>query len=112
MKNIQPVSSWVNGISVDATKLNVVSDYDDLATTAVFKYTLLTEDLLTVAIGKLTISGGDYQIWGEAMDINLAAYQWVASQLNLVLDYTTTTTTETTTEEPTTTSTTTEVPVV
>lgn len=94
MKNIQPVSSWADGTAVDATQLNVISDYDDLATTAVFKYTLLTADLLTVATGKLTISGGDYVVWGEAQDINLAAYQWVASQLNLVLDFTTTTTTE------------------
>jgi len=107
MKNIQPISSWSDGKSVIATKLDVISEYDDLATTAVFTYTLLTTDLLTVATGKLTISGEEYLIWGSTADINLAAYQWVASQLNLEIDYTTTTTT--TTEEPTTTTSTTTV---
>jgi hypothetical protein len=103
MKNIQPVTSWVNGTSVVATQLDVLSEYDDLATTAIFKYTLLSADLLTVAEGKLTMAGEDYQIWGSTADVNLAAYQWVASQLNLTIDYTTTTTSttsETTTEAP------------
>lgn len=113
MKNIQPVTSWVNGTSVIATQLNVYSSFDDLATTAIFDYTLLSADLITVAQGKLTISGEDYQIWGSTVDVNESAYSWVASQLNLTIDYTTTTTSttsETTTE--TTTSTTTEAPVV
>jgi hypothetical protein len=110
MKNIQPISSWSDGKSVIATKLDVISEYDDLATTAVFTYTLLTTDLLTVATGKLTISGEEYLIWGSTADINLAAYQWVASQLNLEIDYTTTTTT--TTEEPATTTTTTSTTTV
>lgn len=85
MQNIQPVTSWAIGQSVVATQLDVVSKYDDLATTAIFKYTLLTADLLTVATGDLTISGDDYLIWGSTADVNYAAYQWVASQLNLVL---------------------------
>lgn len=97
MQNIQPISSWADGQSVTATQIDVISEYDDLATTAVFRYTLLTAERLTVAIGKLTISGEEYLIWGDAADINLAAYQWVAIQLNLEIDYTTTTTTTTTT---------------
>jgi hypothetical protein len=86
MKNIQPITSWADGTAVIATQLNVISDYDDLATTAVFKYTLLTADLLTVATGKLTISGDDYLIWGSTVDVNESAYAWVASQLNLILE--------------------------
>lgn len=86
MKNIQPITSWADGTAVIATQLNVISDYDDLATTAVFKYTLLTTDLLTVATGKLTISGDDYLIWGSTVDVNESAYAWVASQLNLILE--------------------------
>ena len=85
MQNIQPVTSWASGQSVVATQLDVVSKYDDLATTAIFKYTLLTSDLLTVATGDLTISGDDYLIWGSTADVNLTAYQWVANQLNLSL---------------------------
>ena len=122
MKNIQPVTIWFNGKLETATQLEVVSVYDNLATSADFRYTLYTSDLLALASDRLTISGEDYLIWGATVDVNLAAYQWVAAQLNLTIDYTTTTTTSTTTEEPTTTtsttteeltttSTTTEIPV-
>jgi hypothetical protein len=85
MKNIQPITSWANGQSIEATKINVASDYDDLATTAIFKYTILSTDDITVAEGKLTISGDDYQIWGATVDVNQSAYDWVASQLKLTL---------------------------
>jgi len=113
MKNIQPVISWANGQSVVATKLNVVSEYDDLSTTAMFRYTLLTADLITVSTDKLTISGEDYQIWGSTVDVNESAYAWVAYQLNLTIDNTTTTTSTTSeTTTSTTTETTTEAPVI
>lgn len=112
MKNIQPVTIWFNGKLETATQLDVVSVYDDLATKADFRYTLYTADKLGLASDRLTISGEEYLIWGATVDVNLSAYQWVAAQLNLTIDYTTTTTTSTTTEEPTTTttSTTTEEP--
>lgn len=112
MQNIQPVTIWYNGKLETATTLEVVSVYDNLATTADLRYTLYTADKLNLASDRLTISGGDYLIWGDSADINLAAYQWVAYELNLTLDFTTTTTTSTTTEEltTTTTSTTTEDP--
>lgn len=106
MQNIQPVTIWYNGQLETATVLDVVSVYDDLATTADLRYTLYTSDKLGLTSDRLTISGENYQIWGASADINLAAYQWVASQLNLTIDYTTTTTT--TTENLTTTTTTTE----
>jgi hypothetical protein len=113
MKNIQPVTSWVNGQSVVATQLSVYSSFDDLATTAIFDYTLLSADLLTVSQGKLTIAGEDYQIWGSTVDVNQSAYEWVASQLNLTIDNTTTTTSTTSeTTTSTTTETTTEAPVI
>jgi len=113
MKNIQPVISWANGQSVEATQIDVISKYDDLATTAIFRYTLLTADLLTVATGDLTISGDDYLIWGSTVDVNQSAYEWVAYQLNLTIDNTTTTTSTTSeTTTSTTTETTTEAPVI
>jgi len=92
MKNIQPITSWVNGQSVVATQINVAIDYDDLATTAIFVYKILSVDSLTVAEGKLTISGDDYLIWGSTVDVNQSAYEWVASQLNLTIDNTSATT--------------------
>jgi hypothetical protein len=109
MKNIQPVTIWNNGKLETATQLDVVSVYDNLATTADFRYTLYTADKLGLASDRLIISGEDYLIWGSTVDVNLSAYEWVASQLNLTLDFTTTTTSSTTTEVPvdTTTSTTT-----
>jgi hypothetical protein len=117
MKNIQPVTIWNNGQLQTATQLDVVSVYDDLATNADFRYTLYTVDLLSLASDRLNISGDDYLIWGSTVDVNESAYSWVASQLNLTIDYTTTTTSttsETTTETTTstTTETTTEAPVI
>jgi hypothetical protein len=109
MKNIQPVTIWFNGQLETATQLDVVSVYDNLATTADFRYTLYTADKLGLASDRLTISGEDYLIWGSTVDVNESAYLWVASKLNLTIDNTTTTTTSTTTEafiETTTTTTT------
>lgn len=85
MKNIQPVTIWNNGTLETATQLDVVSVYDDLATNADLRYTLYTADLLNLASDRLNISGDDYLIWGDSANINLAAYEWVASQLNLTL---------------------------
>jgi hypothetical protein len=105
MKNIQPVTIWYNGQLETATQLDVVSVYDDLATKADFRYTLYTADKLGLASDRLTISGEDYLIWGSTVDVNESAYLWVASKLNLIIDYTTTT--STTTEAPIETTTTT-----
>ena len=85
MKNIQPVTIWNNGQVQTATQLDVVSVFDDLATNAAFRYTLYTDDLLNLTSDRLNISGDDYLIWGDSANINLAAYEWVASQLNLTL---------------------------
>lgn len=87
MQNIQQVTIWNNGQLETATQLEVVSVYDDLATTADFRYTLFTADKLMLASDRLTISGEDYTAWGASPDINHAAYAWVAGKLNLTLDY-------------------------
>ena len=88
MQNIQPITLWYNGQLVTATQLEVVSVYDDLASTADFRYTLFTVDKLIFVSDRLTISGEDYTTWGASADINLAAYEWVAAKLNLVIDHT------------------------
>ena len=88
MQNIQPVTIWNNGQLETATQLEVVSVYDNLATTADLRYTLYTEDMINVSSERLTISGDDYVVWGESEDINISAYQWVANRLNIILDFT------------------------
>jgi hypothetical protein len=94
MKAIQPISTWSNGQQLEANTLNMYSINDNLSTTATFYYQVFatvtdTDGNVTlqtqVAEGNLTIGGTDYQIWGEAADINEAAYIWAAQQLNLTL---------------------------
>jgi hypothetical protein len=93
MKAIQPITSWSNGQQVQANIFNMISINDNLTTSATFYYQILavTTDAegvtssIQVAEGNLTMSGEEYQIWGDATDINQAAYTWGAYQLNLTL---------------------------
>ena len=92
MKTIEPVSVWVNGQVKTATKLHVVSSFDDLSTFATFNYSLQQESLpsevppLTIssaiASGQVHIGGQDYIDWDNSND---AAYQFVADSLNLTI---------------------------
>ena len=93
MKQIQPITSWSNGQQVQANTLNMNIINDNLSTSATFYYQILAvvtdEDNNTtstqVAEGNLHMGGIDYETWGDAADINEAAYVWGAQQLNLIL---------------------------
>lgn len=88
MKEIQPVNVWVNGQSLTANYLTLISTKDNLSTKAIFDYQLLSvvEAGQTILIrGELIMDGTDYENWGASGDINLAAFVWAASQLNLTL---------------------------
>ena len=93
MKAIQPITSWSNGQQLQANTFNMISINDNLTTSATFYYQILAvttdaegnESSIQVAEGNLTMSGEEYQIWGDAIDINQAAYTWGAYQLNLTL---------------------------
>lgn len=93
MKAIQPISVWFNGEQVQANSLNLYVVNDNLASSATFCYQLLnvTVDQEGTALsqqlsqGNLTMSGTDYQNWGNTGDINDEAYVWAAQQLNLTL---------------------------
>ena len=91
MKQIQPVSIWVNGQNKQGTWLNAYIINDNLSSSATFYWSILssgTEEGSAgekLSEGNSTISGDDYTIWGESADINLAAYEWIASQLGLTL---------------------------
>ena len=91
MKQIQPVSIWVNGQVKTGSWLNAYIINDNLSSSATFYWSILasgTEEGTAgekLSEGNSTISGDDYIVWGESADINLAAYEWIASQLGLTL---------------------------
>ena len=89
---INQISVWSNGVNVPVKILGVEIAQDNLKDWANFKYSLFTNfDPNNLALnipvrnGFLAMDGQDYEDWGDAADINLAAIQWVAHQLNLTI---------------------------
>jgi hypothetical protein len=85
MKQIQPFTLWVNGQEVTATLFNLIIINDNLTNSATFYWQLLDADAVKLQDGNLTMGEPDYNVWGASADINLAAYQWAATKLNLTL---------------------------
>ena len=85
MKQIQPLTLWVNGQQATATLFNLIIINDNLLNSATFYWQLLDADAVKLADGNLTIGEPDYDVWGSSADINLAAYQWAATELNIIL---------------------------
>jgi hypothetical protein len=85
MKQIQPFSLWVNGQQQTATLFNLIIINDNLLNSATFYWQLLDADAVKLQDGNLTMGEPDYDIWGSSADINLAAYQWAATKLNITL---------------------------
>lgn len=85
MKQIQPITLWVNGQEQTATLFNLISINDNLLNSATFYWQLLDADASKLADGNLTMDEADYAIWSSSQDVNLAAYQWAASKLNITL---------------------------
>jgi hypothetical protein len=81
MKTINPVQSWTNGQSVEATILNAYAINVALGTSATFYYGLLDANLICVAQGNLTMSGEAYQQW----TVDQYAWDWIASELKLTI---------------------------
>jgi hypothetical protein len=82
MKTIEKIPTWVKGQSVTATIFNLRPIGGELFQSASFYYALLDDNKTLVAEGNLSLSGEDYQEWGD--DDNYP-YDWAASQLNLVI---------------------------
>ena len=91
MKSIQSVSVWFNGEEKQATILNASIIADDMATSATFYYQLMESSQdeegnnvigQGLASGNVSMSGEDYENWDDSND---AAYQYIASKLNLVI---------------------------
>jgi hypothetical protein len=85
MQAIQPLTLWVNGTQQTATLFNLQSINDNLINSAIFYWQLLDADAVKLVDGNLTMDEADYLIWSSAQDVNQAAYQWAASQLNITL---------------------------
>ncbi len=91
MKQIQPIQIWVNGSQQTGSWLSAYIINDNLLDSATFYWSILANGSEPdtagekLSEGNSTISGENYIIWGESTDINLAAYQWIATELNLTL---------------------------
>lgn len=85
MRNIQPITVWKDGESLQATILKMYISYDDLESTATFQYDLCNEEIKSLVNGSFSISGTDYLNWGGSGDSNNEAYVYGASILNLTI---------------------------
>jgi len=83
--DIQPVTMWSNGRSVQATQLNNILVWDNLIDSATFFWQVKDASGNTLQEGNTTMTGADYANWNTTTDINLAAFQFVAAGLNLTL---------------------------
>jgi hypothetical protein len=85
MKQIQPISLWVNGQQQTATVFNLIIINDNLLNSATFYWQLLDSAESQLADGNLTIKEPQYDQWGTSSDVNQWAYEWAATQLNITL---------------------------
>lgn len=95
MVNITPLTVWHEGSAETVTKLTVISEYDDLQSTATLGYRLVkviegipSENGVIpvthriIISGSVIMSGQDYIDWDNS---NEAAYQYVADKLNITI---------------------------
>lgn len=85
MKNIQPKQVFFNGVETNATQFNLKIINDNLLDTAIFYYQLFDANKTPLVSGNLTMNNPDYDVWGASEDINLSAYEWAATKLNLTI---------------------------
>lgn len=91
MKQIQPIQIWVNGQEQTGFWLGAYIINDNLSDSAQFYWWIASNASeadqagATLTNGNLTINNPDYDIWGQSLDINEAAYIWIANQLGLTL---------------------------
>jgi hypothetical protein len=95
MAQIQPVTTWYQGLERQATIFSLYGNGNNLITfgSASFQYQLIEEIVIspnevnsqTLVTGQLTINGADYEAYNLAPDANAFIYDWAATKLNLVL---------------------------
>ena len=90
---IQPVQIWTNGQASSGNFIDASIVNDNLSNYAQFYWVISSvttdsegnETKQALAQGNTSISGDDYITWGQSADINLAAYEYICTQLNLTL---------------------------
>ena len=87
MKKIQAIQIWVSGQLETGSWINAIIINDNLLNSATFYWSIYTAETggNKISEGNLTINEPDYSVWDNTADINLAAYQWICSQLGLTL---------------------------
>ena len=90
--SITPVQIWTNGQASSGNFIDASIVNDNLSDYAQFYWVISSvtgtgEDQTkqSLAQGNTSISGEAYTTWGQAGDVNLAAYQYICEQLNLTL---------------------------
>jgi hypothetical protein len=91
--SIQPVQIWTNGQTSEGNFIDASIVNDNLSDYAQFFWVINSvttdsegnETKQSLAQSYTSISGDDYTAWGQAGDVNLAAYEYICSQLNLTL---------------------------
>ena len=92
--SIQPVQIWTNGTASQGNYIDASIVNDNLSDYAQFYWVISNvttsedgaETKTALAQGNSTISGADYDAWGASADVNLAAYEYICTQLNLTLN--------------------------
>ena len=96
MKQIQPITIWINGEEKIAEYISVTGVYDNNASEAKEFWQLYTKIVdeqgvdkagQEIAQGNISIQGQDYINWGDqpAMNVNAWIYDWVAQQINATI---------------------------
>ena len=80
MKEIKPISIWVNGDYKIAIQFLLHINYDNLIDTAVFYYSLNTIEGNKVTDGNITMTVADYLAWNGSNDY---AWTWASKTLGL-----------------------------
>lgn len=79
MKKIKAIQIWDNGGLIEATQFQLQAINVQLENSAIFYYTLLSENNSMLREGNLTMDGKDYQDWQS----DEYAWNWAAIKLNL-----------------------------
>lgn len=96
MVKIESKSIWKDGKNQNVDRISIHIVHDDLINSATFYYRMFGEVAPaeeggnvtygpTVSEGNVSISGEDYDVWGEASNVNAAAYEYVCDKLGLVI---------------------------
>jgi hypothetical protein len=91
--SIQPVTIWQNGQSSSGNFIDASIVNDNLNNYAQFYWVISSvttnsegeEIKQSLSQGNNSITGEDYVNWSDQPNVNLAAYQYICSQLNLTL---------------------------